>query len=239
MSANGAAFAGKVVLITGASGGQGVVHTRHFEQRGATVIGTDVTPGAGVVEHDVRSESAWAGVIAHVERDHGRLDVLVNNAGVLVVGPLLDTSPDDYRRVVDVNQTGTFLGMRAAAPLIAASGGGAIVNVSSIAGLWGAPAMVAYASSKWAIRGMTKVAARELAPLGIRVNSVHPGLVDTAMLDTVRGAGEGVLDGIVGSIPLGRMATSDDVAEVVVWLASDAARYVTGAEVAVDGAMTA
>jgi 3alpha(or 20beta)-hydroxysteroid dehydrogenase len=217
---------------------------------GAVVVLADVcddegsetarTIGAGTsyVRLDVTDDAQWADVVDRIAREHGRLDVLVNNAGVWHPGTLADTSPADFRRVVEINQVGVFLGLRAAAPVMRSAGRGSIVNVSSNAGLRVAlPNLAggkaqAYVASKWAVRGMTKAAALELAPFGVRVNSVHPGPTDTAMID----AGH---DAIARGLPLQRLATPSEIAAVVLFLASDASAYVNGAEIAVDGGASA
>ena len=182
---------------------------------------------------DVTSEQEWSAIVAWILDRHDRLDVLVNNAGTWFAKPLSETSLEEYRRVVEINQVGAFLGMRAVIPAMRAAGSGSIVNISSLAGLRGAHVSTAYAASKWAVRGMSRQAAAELAVDGIRVNAVFPGYVDTDMIH----AGH---EEIAQRVPLGRrLATPEEVAEVVVFLASDAARYVTGAEIVVDGGVTA
>jgi 3alpha(or 20beta)-hydroxysteroid dehydrogenase len=242
---------GKVALITGGARGQGATEARRFVDEGASVVLTDVRTEEGTavadglghaatfMEHDVTDESRWAEVVAHTLDLHGRVDVLVNNAAVFTVLPMMMTSLGEYQRIVGINQTGTFLGMQAATAPMVDAGGGSIINISSVAGLRGAPGTIAYAASKWAVRGMTKVAARELAASGVRVNSVHPGLIDTAMLDEVRRWGPDAVDQALERVPAGRFGTAEDVTEVVLWLASDASRYCTGAEFVVDGGMTA
>jgi 3alpha(or 20beta)-hydroxysteroid dehydrogenase len=238
---------GQVAIVTGAASprGQGAAHAALFVREGAQVVLADVTDedggrtaaslgAAAAYRHlDVTSEEDWAATVAWTLERHERLDVLVNNAGIWLAGALEQTTLADYRRVVDINQVGAFLGMRAVVPAMKTAGGGAIVNISSLAGLRGAQVSTAYAASKWAVRGMSRQAAAELAPFGIRVNAVFPGYVDTGMID----AGH---DEIAQRVPLGRrLASPEEVAETVVFLASDAARYVTGAELVVDGAVTA
>jgi 3alpha(or 20beta)-hydroxysteroid dehydrogenase len=238
---------GKVALITGAASprGQGAAEARLFAAEGATVVLADVNdetggrtaaaigPPAAYRRLDVTSEDDWASAAADVLERHGRIDVLVNNAGMWLGKGLEETSLEEYRRVVDVNQLSAFLGMRAVVPAMREAGGGAIVNISSLAGLRGMLSPLAYAATKWAVRGMSRSAAVELAPHGIRVNAVFPGYVDTDMIDSHQ-------DEIAQRVPLGRrLASPDEVAETVLFLASDAARYVSGAELVVDGAVRA
>jgi len=240
-------LSGKVALITGAARGQGKAEATRFVEEGARVLVADVLgaeardvadslgEAATDVTLDVASESSWAAAIDEAHTQFGGLDVLVNNAGVLHFAPIASTSLEDYRRVIDVNQVGVFLGMRAAAERV--RDGGSIVNVSSIDGLVGMPGLVAYCASKFAVRGMTKVAALEFAPRGIRVNSIHPGIIDTPMID--RPEVQAVLGSILTGVPLRRAADPNEVAELVVYLASDASSYSTGAEFVVDGGLTA
>ena len=243
---------GKVAIITGGARGQGAAEARLFVAEGASVVVGDVLDAEGevvakelgdaavYVHHDVTDATAWAEVVATAAERFGRLDVLVNNAGIFAWTPIVGTTADDYMRVVTVNQLGTFLGMQAAVPALTAAGGGSIVNVSSIAGLRGGPMTAAYSSSKWAVRGMTKVAAVELAAVGIRVNSVHPGIIDTPMLtDGLLFGNEAGKDDIARRIPLQEVATAEQVANMVLFLASDDASHCTGAEFVVDGGITA
>ena len=237
---------GRVALVTGAASprGQGAAEARLLAADGATVVLTDVDAvgertaadigaRASFRHLDVTSEHEWSEVVSWILDRHGRVDVLVNNAGVWLAKPLSETSLDEYRRVVEINQVGAFLGMRAVLPAMRAAGSGSIVNISSLAGLRGAQVSMAYAASKWAVRGMSRQGAAELAADGIRVNAVFPGYVDTGMIE----AGH---DEIAQRVPLGRrLATPEEVAEVVVFLASDAARYITGAEIVVDGGVRA
>jgi 3alpha(or 20beta)-hydroxysteroid dehydrogenase len=241
---------GKVALITGAAleRGQGACEARLFAAEGAEVVLADVQsePGEATAraigeraiycDLDVTDAEAWGEVVSRVLERYGRLDVLVNNAGVWHTGGLFDTSPEDYRRVVEINQTGVFLGMRAAAPAMRHQGSGSIINISSSAGLRGDGRIHAYVASKWAVRGMTKAAALELAPYGVRVNSVHPGLIQTPMSATEFEPGK---PDPGRNVPMRRVGQPEEVAELVCFLASDGSAYVSGAEVSVDGAVTA
>jgi 3alpha(or 20beta)-hydroxysteroid dehydrogenase len=238
---------GRVALITGAASprGQGAAEARLFVAEGASVVLADVSDeeGGATAESigervayrrlDVTSEAGWTDAVAWTLERFGRLDVLVNNAGIWFGKGLDETTLDDYRRVVEINQVGTFLGLRAVVPAMKAAASGSIVNISSLAGLRGTNMPLAYAATKWAVRGMSRAAAAELAPHGIRVNAVFPGYVDTGMID----AGH---EEIAQRVPLGRrLASPEEIATTVAFLASDDARYVTGAELVVDGAVTA
>ncbi|RCW44534.1 3alpha(or 20beta)-hydroxysteroid dehydrogenase [Halopolyspora algeriensis] len=238
----------KVAIITGASRGQGAAEARRFVAEGARVLVADVADedgksladelGEAAVYHhlDVSSEDEWASAVSAAESAFGRVDVLVNNAGILHFSALAETSLADYERVVRTNQIGTFLGMRAVIPSMGR--GASIVNLSSVEGLAGMPFLVSYTASKFAIRGMTKVAAMELGQQGIRVNSVHPGVIDTPMIQDAAG---GDMDtSYVGKrVALGRVGQPDEIADLVVFLASDESSYCTGAEFVADGGATA
>jgi 3alpha(or 20beta)-hydroxysteroid dehydrogenase len=245
---------GKVALVSGGARGQGEAEARRFVAEGARVVlgdllddegkavAADLGDAARYVHLDVTSEADWAAAVATAVDEFGRVDVLVNNAGIALITPIIGGSLDDYLKVVMVNQVGVFLGMKAAAPAMGESGGGSIVNISSIDGIVGMPGVSAYVASKFAVRGMTKTAALELAPLGIRCNSVHPGYVDTAMLrgtDVSPGRDDATLSQFAQGVPLKRLATAADIVEMVVFLASDASRYCSGAEFVVDGGLIA
>lgn len=236
----------KVALITGGSRGQGAAEAELFVEAGAQVVITDVLDAEGrataerlgaaceYLHHDVASEDAWTSTVDTIVERHGRIDVLVNNAGIFRTVGLVETSLELWQQMVDINQTGVFLGMRTVAPVMQGSGSGSIINISSIAGLRGAAMAHAYGATKWAVRGMTKSAAVELAPHGVRVNSVHPGIIATAMLDEFGDA----LPLVEERIPFGRVATADEVAKLVLFLASDDSTYCSGHEFVIDGAMT-
>ena len=256
MSAVGAAssalgrLAGKVALITGGARGQGASEAGLFCREGAIVVIGDVLDADGeataaalradgfactYLHHDVTSESAWDAVVASIVETHGRLDVLVNNAGIFPRGGVLDTSLADWEKVVAINQTGVFLGMQAAARVMVTQRSGSIINISSVAGLEGTPGFIGYGATKWAVRGMTKAAAKELASHGVRVNSVHPGIIETPMLETFDAISPGTRDAVKLRIPMGRTAEAVEVAQLVLYLASDDSSYSTGSEFVVDG----
>ena len=244
---------GKVALVSGAARGQGADEARRFAAEGAVVVLGDVLDdlGSGVadgigdtaryVHLDVTREADWDRTVAFAAEAFGRVDVLVNNAGTARFTPIIGGSLDDYLAVVMVNQVGVYLGMRAAAPAMARGGGGSIVNISSIDGIVGMPAVSAYVASKFAVREMTKVAALELAPLGIRCNSVHPGYIDTVLLRGGGSSGFPETDPtmLARTVPARRLGTVEDVTDVVLFLASDASRYCSGSEIVVDGGLIA
>jgi 3alpha(or 20beta)-hydroxysteroid dehydrogenase len=240
---------GKVAIVTGAARGQGGAEAALFRAEGAEVVLTDVLRdqgeslakeiGATFIGHDVRSEEEWAEVVRQTAERHGRIDVLVNNAGIFQRAKLVDTDLATYRRIIDVNQVGVFLGMRAVAPTMIEQGAGSIVNISSVAGLRGSPGGFAYGASKFAVTGMTKSAAMELARHGVRVNSIHPGMIDTDMMTDVTGGSAERHDRFARSIPMRRAAEPTEVANLALFLAADDSSYCTGSEFIVDGGMTA
>jgi 3alpha(or 20beta)-hydroxysteroid dehydrogenase len=242
-----ARFQGKVILISGGARGQGAAEARMLVAEGAKVVIGDVLeaegrrlaeelgPGTVFVRQDVGEERDWASAVEAAERIGGGLHGLVNNAGIYLPRTMLETDAELFERHVRINQLGCFLGMKAAAWAMRRSGGGAIVNISSVAGLRGSPGAFAYSATKWALRGMTKAAAIELAPHRIRVNSVHPGPIDTEMLK-VRTPEQN--QARVQLVPMKRMGTAEEVAKLVLFLLSDDSAYITGAEVSIDGGVS-
>jgi 3alpha(or 20beta)-hydroxysteroid dehydrogenase len=247
---------GKRALVTGAARGIGEAIARRYVAEGARVLLVDVRDDLGAAvaaslgdratyRHlDVGSPAEWAAVTAEVPDVLGGLDVLVANAAVLQVGPLLATSPEDYLELVRVNQLGVLLGMQAVAPLLRAAGGGSIVNVASVDATRGMAGAGAYGSTKWAVRGLTKTAALELGRDGIRVNAILPGGVATPMTspDALAGMGDVATqarDRVVASWALGRMSEPDELGGLATFLASDESAYCTGADFTIDGGQTA
>jgi 3alpha(or 20beta)-hydroxysteroid dehydrogenase len=236
---------GKVAIVTGAARGQGEAEARLFVAEGARVVVADVlaNEGAAVASSlgdaavfaplDVTDEDQWRSAVDLAEERFGPVDVLVNNAGVLMFQSIDKTDPADFERVMRINVHGVFLGIRAVTPSMERAGGGSIVNISSTAGLTGLPFLGAYVASKWAVRGLTKTAAIDLGGKGIRVNSVHPGGIDTPML-----AGTSPDAPFYRRLPVPRMGRADEAARAVLFLASDESSYTTGAELAVDGGAT-
>jgi 3alpha(or 20beta)-hydroxysteroid dehydrogenase len=240
---------GRVAIITGGARGQGAAEARLFASEGARVVITDLLGEAGqtlaaeigatFLRHDVAQDEDWRAIVTAVLERHGRVDVLVNNAGIFHRGGLRSTTLADYRRVIDVNQVGVFLGMQAVAPAMIEQKHGSIVNVSSIAGMSAAAGAIAYGASKWAVRGMTKSAGIELAKHGVRVNSIHPGMIDTDMMTEVTGGDDERFARIERTVPLGRVAAAEEVAKLALFLASDESSYCTATEFVVDGGVTA
>ncbi len=234
---------GKVAIITGGSRGQGECEARLFVQEGAQVVIGDVLDDEGeavarelgdratYVHLDVRSEEDWANAVTEAQT-MGPLNILINNAAVTHFASLKDTTLEDYNRVISINQVGTFLGLRSVFDPMREAGGGSIVNVSSIDGLQAKNGLIAYASSKWAIRGMTKVAAIEYGRHNIRVNSLHPGGVDTVMGNPT---GMDDIDSFYAKQPIPRCGRSIDIARLALFMASDDCSYSTGSEFIADG----
>ena len=242
---------GKVALITGAARGQGAAEARLFAQRGAKVmlcdllddegqaVAAEIGANAAYTRLDVTSENDWKKAIQATIDKFGKLNVLVNNAGIITpVREIGDTSLNDYMKVINVNQVGVFLGMREVVGPMKKAGGGSIVNISSIDGLIGMYGATAYCATKFAVRGMTKVAALELGKYGIRVNSIHPGGVQTKILDDTGLSPEDAAEAFK-QIPLGRIGQSEEMATLAAYLASDDASYSTGSEFIADGGLTA
>ena len=240
-------LSGKVALVTGAARGQGEAEARRFVAEGATVLLTDVADEAGTVvaadlgaaaayEHlDVTDPRQWEKVIDAAVARWGRLYILVNNAGIGVVAPLDGLAPEEHQRVVDVNFNGVYYGMRAVAGPMRRQHSGAIVNVSSIDGLVGVLGMTSYSATKFAVTGMTRSAAIELGPAGIRVNSVHPGVINSPMVQEAPAEIRSRLDALMAMQPIARMGEPEEVAALVLFLASDEAAYITGAQFVIDG----
>ncbi len=239
-------LASKTILISGGARGQGAAEARLFVAEGARVVIGDVLEAEGrqlaaelgdaatFVRHDVTNEADWTAAVDMAEA-MGGLHGLVNNAGIYQPATLMETDAALFERHMRINQLGCFLGMKAVVAAMERSGGGSIVNVSSVAGLRGSPGAFAYSATKWALRGMTKSAAVDLAPRRIRVNSIHPGPIDTEMLK-VRTAEQN--ERRLRLVPMKRMGTAEEVASLVLYLLSDESGYITGAEVAIDGGAT-
>ncbi|MEU9860667.1 glucose 1-dehydrogenase [Streptomyces sp. NPDC047971] len=239
---------GRTVIVTGGARGIGAAAARTAVASGARVLLTDVREDEGraaagelgesarFVRHDVTSEDDWRRAVDFAVTAFGRVDGLVNNAGISGGSHFLEEqSPEAFRHVLDVDLTGVFLGMRAVIPAMRENGGGSIVNVSSAAGLIGLARTAAYGAAKWGVRGLTKLGAVELAADRIRVNSVHPGMIHTPMTAHV-GIERG--EGKYPNTPMGRVGEPREIARAIAFLLSDAASYVTGAELAVDGGWT-
>lgn len=244
MTGGSGELAGRVAIVTGAAGRIGSAIVEAFLAAGCRVVATDLRPerlpepGAALssLAQDTGNESDWRNVVGEAAGRFGRLDILVNNAAYFEPAPFVDTTPDDMDAHYRVNQRGVLVGMQAVLPAMQAAGAGSIVNICSVAALSGSTGAFAYMSTKWAIRGMSRAAARELAPLNIRVNAVLPGLIDTAMMarnPPERNAG------IIAGIPSGRAGQPAEIAQAALYLAGDRAAYMTGSEIVVDGGLSA
>lgn len=240
---------GKVCIVTGGARGLGASFAKHMVEEGAKVVITDLLDKEGketavrlganalFMHQDVTKEADWQRVVADTEAKFGPVSVLVNNAGTTIHGPFDTMEESAFRHVIDVNQISVFLGMKSVVSSMKRNGKGSIINISSVAGLVGFPTALPYVASKFAVRGMTKAAALELSPLNIRVNSVHPGFVRTP-LTALGPESEALFTAIAKAIPVGRIAEPEELAGMVVLLASDESSYTTGGEFAVDGGLS-
>ncbi|MCT6926360.1 glucose 1-dehydrogenase [Metasolibacillus sp.] len=238
---------GKVAIITGAAQGMGAAHAKLFIEEGAKVVITDLNEENGqalaaelgenaiFVKQNVASEEDWATVIAKAEEAFGPVNVLVNNAGITMAKSILQTTAEEYRRIVEINQVSVFLGMKAVIPSMQKASGGSIVNISSLNGL--VAGAIGYTDTKFAVRGMTKAAAIEGAHYNIRVNSVHPGVIATPMV--VQEDTKAAVEEFAKHIPLQRVAQPEEVSKMVLFLASDESSYSTGSEFVIDGGISA
>lgn len=241
---------GKVAIITGGSRGMGSGHVRRFVNEGAKVVFTDILVEEGealakelgenakFIKQDVTSAEAWNKVVAETEKTFGPVDILVNNAGMSINKPIVEMTEDEYKKVIDINQVSVFLGMKAVYPSMKKVNSGSIINISSLGGLVARESLIAYSASKFAVRGMSKVAAVEFGADGIRVNSVHPGIIETPMIAQDEAA-KAVVESAINSIPLKRSAKPEEVTDLVLYLASDESSYSTGAEFVIDGGLFA
>lgn len=239
----------KVAIVTGGARGMGAATSRIFAAEGASVLIADVLDQEGEKlsrelgspthfrHHDVTDEASWRDLVADCRRRWGQIDVLVNNAGVALFRTILDTEKNEFEKVLNINLVGTFLGIRSVAPVMMEQRRGSIINISSVDGMKGCNGLGAYAASKWGVRGLTKVAAMELGPHGVRVNSIHPGGINTQMGNPM-GSPEAEANQAYASQPIQRIGAPEEVARTTLFLASDDASYICGAELAVDGGMT-
>jgi 3alpha(or 20beta)-hydroxysteroid dehydrogenase len=239
--------AGKVALITGAARGMGAAHARALAREGAVVAIADIAAepgerlaaelrGASYHDHDVTDAAAWEELVSTVERTHGPIDVLVNNAGVQVRSAGIEADDEEWAKVTAVNQRGVFLGMRAVIPGMVRNGGGSIINVASVAALVGLPGSIPYQASKAAVLGLTRGAAVSYGPDNVRVNAICPGLVVTAMTES---ASPAAVEGLKAQIPLRRDGRPDEISAAVVFLASDESSYITAVALPIDGGFVA
>ena len=236
-----------MAIVTGGARGMGAAHVRRFVQEGAKVIFTDINEEGGLslekelegkakfVKQDVTKAGDWKRVVDEAEKTFGPVNILVNNAGISISKSIFEITEEEYRRLIDINQVSVFLGIKAVLPSMQKTGNGSIINISSINGLVGGA--VGYTDSKFAVRGLTKAVALQLAALGIRVNSVHPGVIETPMV--TEGDAVEVIKEFAKHIPLQRMAQPEEVTNLVLYLASDESSYSTGSEFVVDGGLTA
>jgi len=240
----------KIAIVTGGAQGQGAAITRAFVAEGARVVIADVADEPGellakglgesaiFVHHDVSSPESWTALVAETSARFGPVSVLANNAGILRFNEIVNQPVEEFELLWRVNTLGCFLGIKTVAPVMIEHGGGSIINASSIEGLAGMPVVAGYTSTKFAIRGLTKAAALELGPKGIRVNSVHPGMIDTGMTRGV-GADDAAMEWGGSKVALKRVGVPEDIAPLYVYLAGDESSYMTGAELAIDGGASA
>ncbi|MHA6260054.1 glucose 1-dehydrogenase [Sporosarcina sp. CAU 1771] len=238
---------GKVAIVTGAAQGMGATHVKRFVEEGAKVVFTDINEEKGLalekelgenskfVKHDVTNAADWKTVVDTTEETFGAIDILVNNAGISMNKSLLEMTEEQYRTIVNINQVSVFLGMKATAPSMMKAEKGSIINISSMNGLVGGA--VGYTDTKFAVRGMTKAAALQLGQNGIRVNSVHPGVIETPMIS--EGDAVEAIKEFSKHIPMRRIAKPEEVTNLVLFLASDESSYSTGSEFVIDGGLTA
>ncbi|RAL22525.1 SDR family NAD(P)-dependent oxidoreductase [Thermoflavimicrobium daqui] len=244
----------KVAIITGAGTGIGKETALLFAREGAKIVITDINEDSGnqavkdiqshggeaiFIRLDVSKEEDWKKVTEKTIHSFGKVDILFNNAGIYIIKPLAEIQLEEWNRLMSINVTGVFLGMKHIMPLMAKQKKGSVINASSIAGLMGAPGHVLYGASKGAVRIMTKDAAIEYAPTGVRVNSIHPGYIDTGMAEYASKVTGSTKDELGKEFPMGRLGTVKDVANMVLFLASDESSYTTGAEFVIDGGATA
>lgn len=240
-------LAGKVAIITGGARGMGASHARKFVEEGAKVVFTDINEESGqelakelgenakFMKQDVTSAADWERVVSEAEEAFGPVNILVNNAGISMNLSISQMTEEQYRTIVNINQVSVFLGMKAILPSMQKTGNGSVINISSMNGLVGGA--IGYTDTKFAVRGMTKAAALEFSHYGIRVNSVHPGVIETPMV--TEGDAIEVIKEFAKHIPLKRMARSEEVSNLVLYLASDESSYSTGSEFVIDGGLTA
>ena len=238
---------GKVTVITGGARGMGASHVRKFVQEGAKVVFTDLNEEGGMalanelgdnvkfVKQDVTKAADWINVVKEAEEAFGPVNILVNNAGISMNKNIFEITEEEYRKIVEINQVSVFLGIKYILPSMQKTGNGSIVNISSLNGLVGGA--IGYTDTKFAVRGLTKAAALQVAGLGIRVNSVHPGVIETPMV--TQGDAVEVIKEFAKHIPIKRVAQPEEVTNLVMYLASDESSYSTGSEFIVDGGMSA
>jgi 3alpha(or 20beta)-hydroxysteroid dehydrogenase len=224
----------KIAIVTGAARGQGAAEAARFAEEGAQVIATDVLDADGVVYHDVASAESWQALVADTVARYGRVDVLVNNAGIHARAEVHEMDESAFRSVLDVNLIGPFLGIKYVVPHMPI--GGSIINVASLNGLAAQAGTAAYTASKFGLRGLTRAAALDLGPKGIRVNAILPGVIRTPMVSYVVETRE---DELAAGLPLRRIGEPDDIADAAVFLASENSRWITGTDVTVDGGLMA